>query len=237
MSLPDPSTFVAGATGYLGRALVSNLAGRGVRVRAHLRPGSPHTAVAEEAFVEAGAEVAQSELSALDLRDLAPTHFFFAADGGDEHLSLVRSALQVCASLEKQPRFVYVSSLGASSRSLVAYLRTRAEAEDLISASNLPFTIARPGVIHGPGRGERRPGEALLAGVLRLWSGAARLAGARQHARRYRPTCGHELAHGLVHAAFNYTTIGRVLEAEELRYDQANTDEHHLPATRRDHRH
>ncbi|MDA1266668.1 MAG: hypothetical protein O2816_16430, partial [Planctomycetota bacterium] len=117
------------------------------------------------------------------------------------------------------------------------YLRRRTRAEEALRASGLGYTIARPGVIHGPGRGERRPGEALLALVLRLWSTLAGSVGARQHARRYRPTDGAELAFGILHAAFNYTTINRVLEAEELRFDQANHDEHHVPATRRDGRH
>jgi uncharacterized protein YbjT (DUF2867 family) len=237
MSLPDPITFVAGASGFVGRALVAELAARGAHVLAHLRPGSPRAARAGAAFAAAGADVERAELSALDLAELAPTHVFFVADGGAQHTELVRAALGACTVLERAPRFVYLSSLGAAPNSRLAYLRARATAEQAVVESSMPFTIARPGVIHGPGRGERRPGEALLAGALQVWTLAARLAGARQHARRYRPTNGAELAHGLVHAGFNYTTIDRTLQPEELRYDQANTDEHHVPTTRRDHRH
>ena len=58
--------------------------------------------------------------------------------------------------------------------------------------------------------------------------------GAARHAARHRPTDPAELAYGLVHAALNYTTIGRVVMAEELRYRLANDREYHLPRSRRD---
>jgi len=235
MPPPDPITFVAGASGYVGRALARALTDRGARVRVHLRAGA---ARADRAAATLGdVEHERAPLAEVELSDLAPTHLFFLADGGPAHVELVRALVQTCVALERAPRFVYLSSLGAELDGRFAYLRARAAAEAAVSESGLPFTIARPGVIHGPGRGERRPGEALLAHALRVWTAAARALGARQHARRYRPTDADELAHGLVHAAFNYTTIGRVLKAEELRYDQANSDEHHVPATRRDQRH
>lgn len=235
MPPPDPIAFIAGASGYVGRALTRALADRGVRVRVHLRAGSARADRA--AALLADVEHERAPLAEVDLADLAPTHVFFLADGGPAHVELVRALVDRCQALEHAPRLVYLSSLGADPEGRLAYLRARGAAEAMVTGSGLPHTIARPGVIHGPGREERRPGEALLAHLLGAWTLAARTLGARQHARRYRPTDAAELAHGLVHAGFNYTTIGRVLQAEELRYDQANTDEHHVPATRRDQRH
>jgi len=101
-----------------------------------------------------------------------------------------------------------------------------------VRASGLPYTIARAGVIHGPGRDERRPLEAAAARVMAAAAGLCRVLGLEARAARWAPTDDAELAHGLVHAALNYTTIGRVLMPEELRYRLANDREYFVPASR-----
>lgn len=241
MTHHDPSTFVAGSGGHVGRALVARLTEQGARVAAYPAPGSTGRDTVHEASAGVGAETVRVpwEVAALTdaLRRLGPGHVFFVAHGGREHVSLVSTLLRACLALDRAPRFVYLSSLGAGLGARLPYLRRRHSAEEAVRRSGLPYTIARPGVIREPGRVERRVLQASLAAVLRPYTLLARALGARQHARRYRPLDPTELAFGLVHAAFNYTTIDRVLAAEELRYDQANRDPHHVPATRRDHRH
>lgn len=149
------------------------------------------------------------------LASVAPTHLFIL----EVQLELLRQALEVARELQPPPR--------------VAYLSTPAtrEGERAVRDCGLPFTLARSS------HRSAGPRSSLRASLLSVASTCARLLGARQFARRIRPTTEHELAYGLVHGAFNYTTIGRLLMPEELRFDQANHDQHHVPATRRDGRH
>lgn len=236
MTSPLPRVLILGASGYVGRALVATARDQGHPVGAQLRPGSPRYDKTVEECTASGAEILEGQIVLLDMASFAPTHVFFVADGGAQHVELVEQALERAAECDPQPRFVYLSSMGADSAAL-AYLLRRGEAEQAVRESGLGYTICRPGVIHGPDRDEPRFLESMMAGFFELWAGAANLVGVKQHARRYRPTSADELAYGLLHAAFNYTTINRVLLPEELRYDQANTDEHYVPATKRDTRH
>ena len=63
--------------------------------------------------------------------------------------------------------------------------------------------------------------------------GALRRVGSR-FAGRYHPVGGRELAERLVQAAFNFSTIDRVLRGEELRYESPNTREAYFPRAERD---
>lgn len=57
------------------------------------------------------------------------------------------------ASLAGVKRFVYVSVLGADPDSRFAYYRTKAQAEETVKASGIPYTIFRPSLVIGPGGG------------------------------------------------------------------------------------
>lgn len=252
--LPPPHALVLGATGYVGRAVVAELRRRGATVTAHVRPDPGRDEAVRRGLEELGARVEEVpwELAALvALAERArPSHVFFlvgttrararrAPPGRDESYDavdrgLLELALAACRDLDPAPRLVHLSSLGTGPRARGAYLRARWAAEEAVRASGLPYTIARPGLIHGPDRDERRPAEAALARLARVWAWCAARLGAARHAARIRPFDSRELAHGLVHAAFNYTTIGRVLMAEELRYELANDREYHVPRSRRD---
>ena len=76
-----PRAFVAGATGFVGRAVVAALRERGVEVIAHVRPGSAREADWRARFAELGAEVDTTawEPAAMTatLAARAPTHVFF----------------------------------------------------------------------------------------------------------------------------------------------------------------
>ncbi len=248
-----PTAFVAGATGYLGRALVYELAQRGARTVAHVRPDSSRSGQWKERFDAAGAEILalawEHEPLLAALRQLRPTHVFCTigttrksarVEGlqgsiyEEVDFGLTRLLVAACTELEHPPRFVYVSSLGTRENSRGAYLRARWRAEEAVRTSGLPYTIARPPIITGPGRDEPRPLERVGAAVMNALSRVGGLLGAQRFAARYRATDAEELAYGLVHAAFNYTTIDRVLEAEELRYRTANDREYYLPRSRRD---
>lgn len=252
--LPPPHALVLGATGYVGRALIAELRRRGAEVTAHVRPDPGRDPAVRRHLEELGVRVEEVPWEVDALTALAerarPSHVFFlvgttrararrAGPGRDESYDavdrgLLELTLAACRALEPAPRFLYLSSLGTSPRARGAYLRARWAAEEAVRASGFPYTIARPGLIHGPNRDERRLAEALAARLARAWAWTASHLGAVRHAARIRPFDSRELAYGLVHAAFNYTTIGRVLMAEELRYEIANDREYHVPRTRRD---
>ena len=116
-----------------------------------------------------------------------------------------------------RPRFVYLSSLGVREHKNTPYLVARWRAESLLRASGLPYTIARPSFITGPGRDESRPMERMSAAAVNVVAGLARVVGAGRLAGRIRSLTGPEVAAGLVRHAFDAASENATLGAEELR--------------------
>lgn len=251
-----PVCFVTGASGYVGRALVPELLPAAERVQgkvvAHVRPGSSALEDCRQAFEPLGASLDSTPWDAAELgrtfEQLLPTHIFhlagstlaqakaegFAGSASAKDLELFECLLQAALQLPEAPRFIYLSSRGAGQRSGSAYLRVRHQCEQLLVDSGLPYTIARPGLITGPDRSPPRTGERVAAALLHPLARAFELVGLGGVGARLRPFDATEVAFGLVHAGFNYTTIGRVLQADELRYEQTKDREWSGPLSRRD---
>jgi len=229
--------FVAGATGYTGREVVSELVGRGVRTVAHVRPDSSRVDEWRARFEAAGAAVdttAWGEAAMTNtLSALQPTHVFSllgttrarrraSASRGDaesyESIDYGLTALLIRAAVVSgsKPRFVYLSSIGVREHTTNPYLVARWRAESLLRASGLPYTIARPSFITGPGRDESRPLERAGAGVANVIAGLARVIGARRFAGSVHSLTGAELAAGLVRYAFDPAAENVTLGTEEL---------------------
>jgi uncharacterized protein YbjT (DUF2867 family) len=234
--------FVAGATGYTGREVVRELTARGVRTVAHVRPDSPRTAEWRERFEAAGAAVDTSLWGDAEMTQtlsaLQPTHVFSllgttrarrresspkgrARAESYEAVDFGLTAILIRAAVASgsKPRFVYLSSLGVREHTTNPYLVARWRAESLLRASGLPFTIARPSFITGPGRDESRPLERVSAVVVNALAAVAALVGARRFAGSVRSLTGPELAAGLVRHAFDSVAENTVVGAEELRLD------------------
>jgi len=226
------TAFVLGATGYVGRALITELRRAGHRTIAHVRAGSARRGLAD-GFRAAGAEVDDSPLEpsvfAARLAALAPTHLFLChgttrARAAREGLAdpyeavdvgLTRLAVDAALSLAEPPRIVLLSSMGAGGRG--AYLAARGRAEALVRASGLPFTLCRAPLIHGPDRDEDRPDERRAAAVLEPTLRVLDALGLHRLAGRYSPMDAREAAEGLVRSGFHHMTIDRVVLADELR--------------------
>ncbi len=231
--------FVAGATGYTGGAVVRALARRGASVRAHVRPDSPRLALWRERLAAPGVTVDETpwEEGALvtALGAFPPTHVFAllgttraraaaAARAGDPAADyeavdygltvLLLRAAAAAARGGAAPRFVYLSSLGATAATGNEYLRARGRVEALIRESGLPHLIVRPSFISGPDREERRPLERALARAVGLGTAALGALGAARLRARYHPRTAAELAEAVVRLAL----AGRegVVEGEEL---------------------
>ncbi|MFO0583408.1 MAG: NAD(P)H-binding protein [Anaeromyxobacter sp.] len=231
------TAFVAGATGYTGGEAVRLLREHGAEVVAHVRPGSPAGARAKDRFLALGARVDESpwELAAMTeaLRRARPDAVLAllgttrargraaAARGASEtyetiDYGLTRLLLGAAVACGHRPRFVYLSSVGVRPGVTNPYLAVRARLEAELTASGLPWVIARPSFITGPDREEARPAERLAAGAVDAVAGALGVLGIRA-AQRWRSTTATGLAGALVRLAFDPAAAGRVFESEALR--------------------
>jgi len=207
--------FVAGATGYLGRAAIPRLLARGHAVRALVRPGS-------EARVPPGAEAVPGEALVRESfeRYVAPADTFLQLVGvahpSPSKAELFRSVDLASATASAEAaraagvvHFVYVS-VAHPAPAMRPYWQARAEAEAFIAARGLNATILRPWYVLGPGH--RWP--YLLAPGYWL---AERLPGTRVAARRLGLVTLSQMAHAIVRAVETPVSGIRIVEVPEIR--------------------
>ena len=241
---PSPA-FVAGATGYVGHALVRVLAERGARVAAHVRPDSPRLGQWRERLTALGSTVEvdttpwdEAAMTAT-LAARRPAAVFAllgttrrrvreaAARGAaaesyetvDYGLTalLVRAATAAARTTGETPRLVYLSSVGVTPDTRNPYLQARARMESELREGELPYTIVRPSVITGPDREESRPMERAAAVVMDAALSLPGLLGARRLRDRWRSTTAEELARALVRLSIDPRAAGTVVEGDGLR--------------------
>ena len=229
---------VIGASGYVGRAVGAELRRKGIATIAHVRADSARLEHWREQSKTLGAELATTawELGAFSqlIRDRAVSHVFLCLgttlrrrlrgskssvpdnyESVDFGLSVL--VIDACVKSARQPRVVLLSSAGARAESRSNYLSARGRIESYLQASGLEFTIARPGIITGPGRDEFRLFER-VAGAAVDWSllwGA--VLGMQILRERYRSIGAEELAKALVSHAIDPDSRGKVLPGEKLR--------------------
>lgn len=226
------TAFVAGATGYTGRALVEELRRRGVTTVAHVRPDSARLAEWRARFDALGAVVDtttwdEAAMTAT-LGRIRPDALFALLGttkargrrSGDsyETVDYGLSALLLRAVQRAAPscRFVYLSSLGADA-ARGRYLAARHRIESELRQSAVPWTIVRPSFITGSDREESRPLERLGAMMSDAMLDFAAGIGLRRVHDRYSSLTAPELAAALADHAFAPESAGRILETPELR--------------------
>jgi nucleoside-diphosphate-sugar epimerase len=163
---------VTGASGFVGRALVEDLAAQGHRVRAAMR--QPADIFSRAVEVVAVSDLARplewrtllSDINAVvHLAGIAHITSGIAEDLYDRVNRAATAALAAAAARDRIERLVFVSSIRAQAgpacdhpltevdepRPVDAYGRSKLAAEEAIRAASLPFTILRPALIYGPG--------------------------------------------------------------------------------------
>jgi uncharacterized protein YbjT (DUF2867 family) len=206
--------FVAGATGYTGRAMVHELLSRGVHTVAHIRPGSNSGDVRAAAFAGAGTIVDRSAWTPQAMRAALERHrpdVVYSLLGttrrrsraappgeptGYDAIDYGLSSLLLHATRDVTPaaHFVYLSAAGVGPRARGGYLRARWRVEQELRDSGIRHTIIRPAFITGPDRDEDRPAERVAAAAVDAALNVAALLGARRLRERFRSRTASELA-------------------------------------------
>jgi len=233
------NAFVAGSTGYTGRAVVAELADRGIATTAHIRPGSPRLEEWRARFTALGAAVDttawSAEAMAATLARQAPDLVFallgttrarsrraertgMAPETYDSvDYGLTSLLIDAVRSAAPRARLIYLSSLGVRDGTRNPYLAARARVDRKLRESGLSFVIARPSFITGPDRDESRPGERIGAFVADRVLGLAALLGGGALRARFGSTTNRELARALVRLALESGRESLVAEAKRLR--------------------
>ena len=231
--------FVGGATGHTGREVVRQLCEAGIETVAHIRPNSSKLEHWQEQFGAWGSKVSTAAWGtdeiARDICEFKPDLVFGllgttkarakrAAQAGRDaakesyeavDLGLTLELLEAAKQSGSSPCFVYLSSAGASS-GMGHYLKIRQQVESLLTQSELPYIIARPGIIIGE-RDESRPLEEIGAVINDSFSKLIGGIGLKKLSDRYRSTTNIILARALVRSALNPQDRFVILESENLR--------------------
>jgi NADH dehydrogenase len=151
--------FIAGGTGFVGSHLVSALTAGGMRAVCLVR-----SAEKSETCKKAGFDVAVGDITdrgslkgKLDNCDTV-VHLVGIIEE-EKGLSFDRVHVYGTENLvdeakkAKVKHFFYQSALGALPSSWSRYLKTKAEAEEIVRKSGIPYTIFRPSLIVGDGDG------------------------------------------------------------------------------------
>jgi uncharacterized protein YbjT (DUF2867 family) len=154
--------FLAGGTGFIGRHLLEALEDSGIKTRCLVRTPRKAEQCEARGFEAAIGDITgrQSLEGALDGARVVAHLVGIIEERGRQtfrrvHVEGTRNLVEeaVKAGVE---HFFYQSALGADTGSWAEYQRTKAEAEEIVKASGIPFTIFRPSLVIGEGDGFTR---------------------------------------------------------------------------------
>ncbi|GAB3268666.1 complex I NDUFA9 subunit family protein [Chitinimonas naiadis] len=153
------SILILGGTGFVGNALAAQLARRGYTVTL---PCRDRERVREDLILLPGITVLEADIHDPEvLAVLLPGHAAAINLVGilqgtpaafrHAHVELTAKLINACREAGVH-RYLHMSALGADTAGTSSYLRSKGEAEALVKASPLDWTIFRPSLIFGQGR-------------------------------------------------------------------------------------
>ena len=147
---PQRRALVAGASGFVGSALVPALIEDGYDVRAMTR--HPDTYDGPGVAVGADVDDEQACLRALQGCDVA-YYLVHSLDHGDFERRDAEGAriFGAAAAAAGVRRIVYLGGLGDNEDTLSPHLRSRQQVEELLAAGGVPITTLRAGIVIGHG--------------------------------------------------------------------------------------
>jgi uncharacterized protein YbjT (DUF2867 family) len=208
------AVFVTGGTGYLGKALIPALLGRGHTVYALARPGS-------ELSLPAGVDVVLGDALQADTfaQAMAPADTVVHLVGTPrpsplkatqfQAVDLVSIRATLAAATRSVRHLVYVS-VAHPAPVMQAYVAVRQKGEALIRASGLPATLLRPWYVVGPGHW-------WPCALYPLYAVGEWLPATRAGARRLGLVSRGQLVTALVHAVEHPPEGVRVVEVPAIR--------------------
>jgi uncharacterized protein YbjT (DUF2867 family) len=149
--------FVTGASGFVGSAVVRELAGRSFAVNALTRREKPGGIVGD--VREVRGDLSDSTVLDEGMRDCAAVIHLVGiimeipskgVTFQHVHVDGTRSVLDA-ARRAGIKRYIHMSALGTRAGARSEYHKTKWEAEQFVHASGLDWTIIRPSMIHGNG--------------------------------------------------------------------------------------
>lgn len=213
---------ITGGTGFLGSHLVKKLASQGIALRCLVRNTSRASALA-------GLGV---QLSPGDVTDAASLQGAVEEVEGIIHLvAVIREKgnatfqsvnlqgtrnLVAAAQGAGVKRFIFISNLGAGPDPAYTFLRSKWQAEEIVKASGLDYTIFRPSIVFGEGDGF----VSVLARLIRQLP-VTPIIGSGQ--TRFQPILVDNVTGCISASLRDAKTIGRIIELggpEHLTYEQ-----------------
>lgn len=199
---------VVGGSGFVGRHLVARLAatGHAVVVPTRRRESAKHlillpTVEVVEADVYDRAALARLLAGANAVVNLVGIlNETGRATFARSHVELVRTLTTACASAGV-PRFLQMSALHADPAGPSRYQRSKGEAEGIVKASSLAWTIFRPSVIFGP--------EDAFLNLFAQLSRLLPVVALASPDARFQPVYVGDVAHCMVHALTDDATTGQ----------------------------
>jgi uncharacterized protein YbjT (DUF2867 family) len=148
--------FIAGATGFVGSNLVDSLLSRGMKLKCLVRSDKAAQRLSARGVEVVRGDITQAEtLNGILTGDDFVIHLIGIME--EKGKATFRSIhVEGTANLVSEARragvkhFFYQSTLGADRNSWSGYMKTKAEAEEIVKQSGINCTIFRPSLIIGP---------------------------------------------------------------------------------------
>lgn len=147
--------FIAGASGFVGGHLIDALLKNGYKLRCLARSEKAGKSLRGKGIDVFSGDITIPETleGALDGIDFVIHLVGIIEEKGSSTFKSVHveGTMNLIAEAKTAgvKRFFYQSALGADKSSWSGYLRTKAEAEEIVASSGIPFTIFRPSLIIG----------------------------------------------------------------------------------------